>query len=78
MTKRKEAIKWWNDMSHSEKGLYMEGEFKHRHPQSLTGREIETLYDDKCRSDAEIIEEAFKNRSVEIKAVCPSDAKHLL
>lgn len=56
-------MKWWNDMSHSEKGFYMEGEFKHRHPQSLTGREIEMLFDDKCKFDAEIIEMAFSNEN---------------
>ena len=43
-TTRELALKWWNDITHSEKGLYMEGDFKHRHPQSLTGIEIEHIY----------------------------------
>ncbi len=65
MKNREEAMQWWNNLKHSEKGLYMEGDFKHRHPQSLTGREIEILYDDVIRSDAEIIKEAFKNRGTQ-------------
>jgi len=43
-SKRELATHWRNDLSWSDKGLLMEGEFKHRHPQSLTGREIERLF----------------------------------
>lgn len=38
------AIDWWNELSWTYKGNLMEGEFKHRHPQSLTGREIEIIW----------------------------------
>lgn len=43
--KREEAMSWWNETDWTEKGHLMEGEFKHRHPQSLTGREIQKLYE---------------------------------
>jgi hypothetical protein len=43
--KRELAMQWWNDMCWTDQGLLMEGEFKHRHPQSLTGREIQGLYE---------------------------------
>lgn len=62
METRKIAMEWWNNMSHSEKGLYMDGNFKHRHPQSLTGREIEILFDDKCKSDDGVLFERNKSR----------------
>ena len=67
MTNRTIAMKWWNDMSHSEKGLYMEGEFKHRHPQSLTGREIEKLYDGEIEKLKTFFEENGFNVSLHIQ-----------
>lgn len=41
---RQKAMTWWNELSWTEKGNLMEGDFKHRHPQSLTGSEIEKLW----------------------------------
>ena len=41
---RQKAMNWWNKLSLTEKGNLMEGKFKHRHPQSLTGSEIENLW----------------------------------
>ena len=38
------AMDWWNNLNWTDKGNLMEGEFKHRHPQSLTGREIEIIW----------------------------------
>jgi len=43
--KRELAMQWWNETDWTDKGFLMEGEFKHRHPQSLTGREIQILYE---------------------------------
>lgn len=43
-SKRELAMDWWNNLSWADKGNLMEGELKHRHPQSLTGREIEMLW----------------------------------
>ena len=44
MKLREIAMEWWNNLSFTDKGNLMEGEFKHRHPQSLTGSEIVRLY----------------------------------
>lgn len=41
---RGKAMKWWSDLSFTEQGNLMGGDYKHRHPQSLTGREIEMLH----------------------------------
>lgn len=41
---REIAMDWWNKLPFTIKGILMEGEFKHRHPQSLTVSEIERLY----------------------------------
>jgi hypothetical protein len=66
MIKRQEAMKWWNNLSSTYKTQICDsneeliGSF--REWETLPGREIEILYDDKCRSDFEIIDEAFKNR----------------
>lgn len=38
------AMDWWNNLSWTEKVNLMEGDFKYRHSQSLTGSEIEKLY----------------------------------
>ena len=38
------ALEWWNELSWTNKGNLMGGEFKHRHPQSLTGREVEIVW----------------------------------
>lgn len=43
-SKRELAMDWWNNLNWADKGNLMEGELKHRHPQSLTGREIEILW----------------------------------
>ena len=48
MELREIAMKWWNELTQPEKGYHMEGELKHRHPQSLTGSEIEQLYMKVC------------------------------
>jgi hypothetical protein len=41
---REIAMEWWNDLSFTAKGNLIEAEFKHRHPQALSGSEIERLY----------------------------------
>lgn len=41
---RQKAMTWWNELSWTEKGNLMEDDLKHRHPQSLTGSEIEKLW----------------------------------
>lgn len=42
---RENALLWWrHDLSQTEKENLIEGKFKHRHPQSLTGSEIESLW----------------------------------
>lgn len=41
---RQLSLEWWNELSWTDKGNLMEGEFKHRHPQSLTGREVEIIW----------------------------------
>ena len=42
---REKAMAWWNNkLCWTDKCLLMEGDFKHRHPQSLTGSEIEKLW----------------------------------
>ena len=66
MIKRQEAMKWWNNLSSTNKSQIYNTNTELvgsvRKWETLTGREIEILYEDKCRSDFEIIEEAFKNR----------------
>ena len=41
---REKALKWWNDLCWTDKGLLMEGDFKHSHPQGLINSEIEKLW----------------------------------
>lgn len=69
MTKIKEAMQWWNGLSSLRKTQICDTNTELvgsvRRWETLTGREIEMLYDDECRSDAEIIEEAFKNRGTQ-------------
>ena len=69
MSKRKEAMQWWNELSSLSKtrlcDTNTETLFSVRRWETLTGKEIEMLYDDECRSDAEIIEHAFKNKGTQ-------------
>jgi len=69
MSKRKEAMQWWNGLSSLLKTQICDTNTELvgsvRRWETLTGREIEMLYDDECLSDAEIIEEAFKNRGTQ-------------
>jgi len=44
MESRKLAIEWWRALRWNEKGLLIEGFFKHRRQKSLTGREIEEIW----------------------------------
>ncbi len=60
MTKRQEALKWWDSLTTDYKQGILDTNTKiigvpRRDIGSLTGREIEILYDDKNNSDAEII-----------------------
>jgi len=67
MTKRQEAMEWWNNLSSAYKTQICDTNTELvgsvRRWETLTGREIEILFDDKCKSDAEIIEMAFSNES---------------
>ena len=44
METRKLDIEWWRALRWNEKGLLIEGNFKHRRQKSLTGREIEEIW----------------------------------
>lgn len=59
-------MQWWNSLSSLRKTQICDTNTELvgsvRRWETLTNKEIEMLYDDECRSDAEIIEEAFKNR----------------
>lgn len=65
MTNRKEAMKWWQSLSSLQKTQICDintdliGHV--RRWETLTGREIELIYEDECDSDKDIIELAFKN-----------------
>lgn len=61
LNKRQEAIKWWISLSDLEKRLWLPhlGGIVGRDPNSLTGNEIENLFDAKCKEDAEFIDIAF-------------------
>lgn len=65
MKNRKEAMEWWNGLSPEFKISICEYNTEllcgTRLPETLTGREIQCLYEDKCRADAEIIDMAFNN-----------------
>lgn len=67
MNKRQEAMKWWNNLSSAYKTQICDTNTELvgsvRRWETLTGREIEMLFDYKCKSDAEIIEIAFGNDS---------------
>jgi hypothetical protein len=41
---REQAMEWWNNLCWTDKFLLMKEEFSDRHPQSLTGREIEEIW----------------------------------
>jgi len=41
---RELALEWWRELSFDKQKELMVGQFKHRHPQSLTGREVEILW----------------------------------
>ncbi|MEO6302694.1 MAG: hypothetical protein ABIP51_05945 [Bacteroidia bacterium] len=55
-SKREEAIEWWGNLNLNEKLLHCGPKFLGRRVSSLTGREIEIIYDVKCKSDKEIID----------------------
>jgi hypothetical protein len=59
MKKRKDAMQWWKELSSLSKtrlcDLNTETLFGVRRWETLTGREIEILYDDEFRNDVEII-----------------------
>ena len=45
MENRVLAMKWWSELSLNDKEVLMKGKFEDRKPQSLTGREIEFLWE---------------------------------
>lgn len=45
MENRVLAMKWWSGLSFTEKQKLMKGELEDREPKSLTGREIEILWE---------------------------------
>ena len=61
--KRIEAMSWWNSLTDTEKEFYASSAFylfgSPRLYTSLTGMEVEMIYDEKNRSDKEIIDIAF-------------------
>jgi hypothetical protein len=63
MQNKNEAMKWWNNLSSAIKTQICDTNtdlIGHvRRWETLTSREIEMLFNDKCKSDAEIIELAF-------------------
>jgi len=44
---RERAMEWWNNLCRTDKVLLMKEELSDRHPQSLTGREIEKIWKEK-------------------------------
>lgn len=64
MENRINALKWWNKMPKSKRQVLCEFEFgSDRDFNTLTGLEIEVIFDNENRSDAEIIEMAFSSES---------------
>lgn len=64
MENRINALKWWNNQPKSRRQVLCEFEFGNdRDFNTLTGREIEIIYNNECKSDAEIIEMAFSNEN---------------
>jgi len=65
MTKRQDAMKWWNNLSSGQKTRLCDVNVdllgNTRRWETLTGREIQLLFDEENKSDAEIIEMAFGN-----------------
>lgn len=59
MNTRQQAMKWWYNMEHWQHIFYMQGDFEKRDPQTLTGREIEIIFKNKCN---EITTDAIKNQ----------------
>lgn len=41
---REQAMEWWNNLCWTNKGILMSGHFSERHPQFLSGREIEEIW----------------------------------
>ena len=67
MTKRQEVMKWWKNLSSAYKTQICDTNTELvgsvRRWESLTFSEIEILFDEECRSEAEIIEMVFnKNK----------------
>lgn len=64
MENRINALKWWNKQPKSKRQVLCEFEFgSDRDFNTLTGREIEIIYDSECKSDAELIEMAFSGEN---------------
>ena len=65
MTKRQEAIQWWNRLSSAYKTQICDVNTDlvgvARRWETLTGREIEMLFAEKCKQEAEIIKQVFKD-----------------
>lgn len=58
MENRINALKWWNKQPKSKRQVLCEFEFGNdRYFNTLTGREIEMLFDNQCKSDAEEVEQ---------------------
>ena len=61
MNKRKKAMKWWNNLSSAYKtqicdtNTELVGSVSRW--ETLTGREIEILFNNKCKFDAEILQQ---------------------
>lgn len=67
---RKEALRWWNKLTSAEKHMYSTNariQGQPRNPETLTGGEIEILYQDKNESDKAIIEMVIANEDLSAK-----------
>lgn len=63
---RAKSIEWWGYLSSlQQKVILKEFNLGYRKPSSLTGREIENIWYEQVGSDAEIIEETFKNKGTQ-------------
>lgn len=66
MAKRQDAMKWWHNLSSAQKTRLCDVNVNllgnTRRWETLTGSEIEQLFDDENKSDAEIIEMAFSDK----------------
>ena len=65
MESRINAMKWWNKLPKSKRQVLCEFEFGDRGFNSLTGREIEIIYNNELKSE----EEYTSNKLVKVKAI---------